>query len=122
MSGRTHRYRCTPFSRSTGRGRDTPGRRHRPRYTARMTLDVAPALRARIKLAAFDRDRDDGRDAARGAGAAVSKGHVMTLGDQGVRWSLALLAGSLIALGWATVATSPPRLVYNASDSVPVGW
>jgi conjugative transfer signal peptidase TraF len=46
----------------------------------------------------------------------------MTLGGRGVRWSLALLAGSLAALGWAALTTSPPRLVYNASDSVPVGW
>lgn len=46
----------------------------------------------------------------------------MTLGALGVRWPLALLACSLFALGWAAIATSPPRLVYNASDSVPVGW
>lgn len=46
----------------------------------------------------------------------------MTLGARGVRWPLALLAGSLAALGWAELTTSPPRLVYNASDSVPVGW
>ncbi|MEO4049026.1 S26 family signal peptidase [Pseudomonas sp. CAU 1711] len=46
----------------------------------------------------------------------------MTLGGRGVRWSLALLAGSLAALGWAALTTSTPRLVYNASDSVPVGW
>lgn len=46
----------------------------------------------------------------------------MTLGARGVRWPLALLAGSLAAMGWATIATSPPRLIYNASDSVPVGW
>lgn len=46
----------------------------------------------------------------------------MTLGARGVRWPLALLAGSLFALGWAALTTSPPRLVYNASDSVPVGW
>ena len=46
----------------------------------------------------------------------------MTLCARGMRWPLALLAGSLAAMGWATIATSPPRLVYNASDSVPVGW
>lgn len=46
----------------------------------------------------------------------------MTLGTRGVRWPLALLACSLLALGSAAIATSPPRLVYNASDSVPVGW
>ncbi|MFV0455829.1 MAG: S26 family signal peptidase [Pseudomonas sp.] len=46
----------------------------------------------------------------------------MTLGTRGVLWPLALLAGSLFALGWAALTTSPPRLVYNASDSVPVGW
>ncbi|WPC06215.1 S26 family signal peptidase [Pseudomonas benzenivorans] len=46
----------------------------------------------------------------------------MTLGARGARWPLALLVGSLIALGWAAFTTSPPRLAYNASDSVPVGW
>lgn len=46
----------------------------------------------------------------------------MTLGARGVRWPLALLAVSLAALGWAALTTSPPRLIYNASDSVPVGW
>lgn len=35
---------------------------------------------------------------------------------------LTLLAGSIIALGWAALATSPPRLIYNTSDSVPAGW
>lgn len=46
----------------------------------------------------------------------------MTLGALGVRWPMALLACSLLALGWAAITTSPPRLVYNASDSVPIGW
>jgi conjugative transfer signal peptidase TraF len=46
----------------------------------------------------------------------------MTQGTRGARWPLVLLVGSLIGLGWAALATSPPRLVYNASDSVPVGW
>lgn len=46
----------------------------------------------------------------------------MTLGDRGAQWPLTLLVGSLVALGWAALTTSPPRLVYNASDSVPVGW
>jgi len=46
----------------------------------------------------------------------------MTLGALGVRWPLALLACSLFALGWVAISMSPPRLVYNASDSVPVGW
>ena len=46
----------------------------------------------------------------------------MTLGARSSRWPLALLAGSLSALGWTAIATSPPGLVYNASDSVPVGW
>lgn len=46
----------------------------------------------------------------------------MTLGARSVQWPLALLAGSLAALGWTALTTSPPRVVYNASDSVPVGW
>lgn len=35
---------------------------------------------------------------------------------------LTLLAGSISALGWTALATSPPRLIYNTSDSVPAGW
>lgn len=46
----------------------------------------------------------------------------MMQGAHGVRWPLALIACSLLALGWAAIAASPPRLVYNASDSVPIGW
>ncbi|OEC32948.1 conjugative transfer signal peptidase TraF [Pseudomonas cuatrocienegasensis] len=46
----------------------------------------------------------------------------MMLGARSGRWPLALLAGGLIALGWAAFTTSPPRLIYNASVSVPVGW
>lgn len=46
----------------------------------------------------------------------------MTLGTRGVRRPLALLFASLFALGWAALTTSPPRLIYNASDSVPIGW
>ncbi|HBX54612.1 S26 family signal peptidase [Pseudomonas sp. UBA2684] len=46
----------------------------------------------------------------------------MTMGTRCVRWPLALAASSLIALGWTVLATSSPRLVYNASDSVPIGW
>ncbi|WP_312931764.1 S26 family signal peptidase [Stutzerimonas nitrititolerans] len=46
----------------------------------------------------------------------------MTLGNRSSLWSLALLASGLVGLGWTALTTSPPRLVYNASDSVPVGW
>ncbi|TRO35143.1 S26 family signal peptidase [Pseudomonas sp. ALS1131] len=46
----------------------------------------------------------------------------MTLSIRRSRCPLALLAGSLAALGWAALTTSPPRLVYNASDSMPIGW
>ncbi|MFP6851348.1 MAG: S26 family signal peptidase [Pseudomonas sp.] len=46
----------------------------------------------------------------------------MMRGARSERWPLALLAGSLIALGWAAFTTSTLRLVYNGSDSVPVGW
>ena len=39
------------------------------------------------------------------------------------RAALALLAAAgLASLAWATFATPMPRVVYNASDSVPVGW
>jgi len=33
-----------------------------------------------------------------------------------------LLVGGSAALAWATFASPLPRLVYNPSDSVPVGW
>ncbi len=33
-----------------------------------------------------------------------------------------LSAGGLAALAWASFASPLPRLVYNPSDSVPVGW
>ncbi|AOE85999.1 conjugative transfer signal peptidase TraF [Pseudomonas sp. TCU-HL1] len=46
----------------------------------------------------------------------------MTLGARCARWPLALATCSLIALSWTTLSTSPPRLAYNASDSVPIGW
>lgn len=46
----------------------------------------------------------------------------MTPGTRRARWPLALAAGSLLALGWTALATPPPQLVYNASDSVPIGW
>lgn len=46
----------------------------------------------------------------------------MTPGTRRARWPLALAVGSLLALGWTALATSPPQLVYNASDSVPAGW
>ncbi|AOE83768.1 peptidase [Pseudomonas sp. TCU-HL1] len=46
----------------------------------------------------------------------------MTLCARGAHWPLGVLACSLFALGWAAIATSPPRLIYNVSDSVPVGW
>ncbi|MBS7661574.1 S26 family signal peptidase [Pseudomonas lalucatii] len=46
----------------------------------------------------------------------------MRLGTRCARWPLALAAGGLVALGWAALAKSPPWLVYNASDSAPIGW
>ena len=46
----------------------------------------------------------------------------MTMITRRARWSLVLATSSLIALGWAAFATSPPQLIYNASDSVPTGW
>lgn len=38
------------------------------------------------------------------------------------RRPLALIAGSLFALVWTANYTPMPRLVYNASDSLPIGW
>ncbi|MBS7689763.1 S26 family signal peptidase [Pseudomonas lalucatii] len=46
----------------------------------------------------------------------------MRRGTRCARWPLALAAGGLVALGWAALAKSPPWLVYNASDSAPIGW
>ena len=39
-----------------------------------------------------------------------------------IRWVFGLTATGLAALAWASLATPLPRLVYNPSDSVPVGW
>lgn len=33
-----------------------------------------------------------------------------------------LSAAGLAMLGWTAITTSVPRLIYNPSDSVPVGW
>lgn len=38
------------------------------------------------------------------------------------RRPLALIAGSLFALAWTANYTPVPRLVYNTSDSLPIGW
>lgn len=46
----------------------------------------------------------------------------MNPGTRAARWPLALACSSLVVLGWTVLASSPPRLIYNASDSVPVGW
>ncbi|WP_430293130.1 S26 family signal peptidase [Pseudomonas sp. B1-22] len=46
----------------------------------------------------------------------------MTAATRGVRWTLALAAGGLTALCWMVLGASSPRVVYNASDSVPTGW
>lgn len=46
----------------------------------------------------------------------------MTMITRRARWPLVLAASSLVALSWAALATSPPQLIYNASDSVPTGW
>ena len=46
----------------------------------------------------------------------------MTANARPRRWPLALITGSLFALVWAAYSTPMPRLVYNASDSLPIGW
>ena len=46
--GKARRYRRASARESRGGSLDSPGL-----YTARLTLDVTPALRARIKIAAF---------------------------------------------------------------------
>lgn len=46
----------------------------------------------------------------------------MTSGVQ-VRFTVPLLiVAGLASVAWATFATPMPRVIYNASDSVPVGW
>ena len=84
------------------------------RYSARLTLDVTPALRT----GGLRARREHGGDAARGAEAA---GHVMTPGTHQAWRPLTLPAGSISTLGWAALATSPPQQAYNTSDSVPAG-
>jgi len=85
------------------------------RYSARLTLDVTPALRT----GGLRARREHGGDAARGAEAA---GHVMTPGTHQAWRPLTLLTGRIFALGWTALATSPPRLIYNTSDNLPAGW
>ncbi len=46
----------------------------------------------------------------------------MTPFGRHVLWPIALSVGSLFALAWIALANSSPLLVYNASNSVPVGW
>lgn len=38
------------------------------------------------------------------------------------RWPLAFMTGSLFAFVWAAYSTPMLRLVYNASESLPIGW
>ncbi len=45
----------------------------------------------------------------------------MTSGTHQAWRPLTLLAGTIFALGWATLVTSPPQQAYNTSDSVPAG-
>lgn len=53
----THRHRRAPAGESAGRSLDSPGDsadlQKGDLYTARLTLDVTPAMRARIKVSAF---------------------------------------------------------------------
>ncbi|MDP9941250.1 hypothetical protein J2W71_003409 [Pseudomonas sp. 3400] len=88
------------------------------RYSTRLTLDVTPALHTHLKLAPF----------ARGVTMAemlreLLKQQALSLriGTNQTWRPLTLLADSVIALGWATLATSPPRLIYNTPDNVPTG-
>ncbi|MGV8180285.1 S26 family signal peptidase [Pseudomonas aeruginosa] len=54
--------------------------------------------------------------------AARWKYGAMATDTRWARWPLALATGGLVALGWAMFGASSPRVVYNASDSVPAGW
>ena len=56
---------------------------------------------------------------------AFEKGFDMTRAEttNAHKIGIAILTGlALAALAWSASGTLPPRLVYNASDSVPVGW
>ncbi|MBW4653863.1 MAG: S26 family signal peptidase [Kaiparowitsia implicata GSE-PSE-MK54-09C] len=46
---------------------------------------------------------------------------MLLIGRQAL-WPIALSVGSLFTLAWIALANSSPLLVYNASNSVPVGW
>lgn len=45
----------------------------------------------------------------------------MTPGTHQAWQPLTLLVGSIFALSWAALSTSPPRQAYNTSDSVSAG-
>ncbi|CAE6948115.1 Conjugative transfer signal peptidase TraF [Ectopseudomonas oleovorans] len=45
----------------------------------------------------------------------------MTPGTHQAWRPLTLPSGSIFAMGWATLATPPPQLVYNTSDNVSAG-
>ena len=64
----------------------------------------------------------DEQSSVRSHSAARWPHTAMTAGARCIRWPLALAAGGLVALGWATLGTLSPQVVYNASDSVPAGW
>ena len=69
-------------------------------YTARLTLDITPALRARIKVAAFTQNT-----------------------TVRARLILAVLSAcGVAALAWASFVQPAVHVVYNPFDSVPVGW
>ncbi len=84
------------------------------RYSARLTLDVTPALRT----CGLRPRHEHGGDSARSAGATR---HVITHGDSPGMANADTANRHISALGWTVLATSPPRLIYNTSDSVPAG-
>ncbi len=61
--------------------------------------------------------------AVAGANGILSRPHSQPHARWRARVALAALsASSLAALAWASLVQPLPRLIYNPSDSVPVGW
>lgn len=87
------------------------------RYSARLTLDVTPALRTRIKLAAFDRGVTMERCCAR----CWSSGQRHDVGNSPGMATAETAHRRMFAPGSTALATSPPRLIHKRSDSVPDG-
>lgn len=80
------------------------------RYSARLTAGCDAGTAHADQASGLRPRRDHGGNAARSAEAA---GHVMTPGTHQAWRPLTLPAGSIFALGWAALVTSPPASLQH---------